>query len=82
VCDYICDGSKDPDGNRLQYHWRQDAFPDDHKGDAKISHAEARTTEVIFACRPGRTVHVLLTVADDGTPNLHAYRRVIIHVAP
>ena len=28
----------------------------------------------------GKTIHVVLEVHDDGTPNLYAYRRVILRV--
>jgi hypothetical protein len=30
----------------------------------------------------GKTIHVILEIQDDGEPFLHAYRRMIIKVAP
>ncbi len=29
----------------------------------------------------GKTIHIVLQVSDDGTPNLYAYRRIILTVS-
>lgn len=76
------EGSRDPDGDALTYHWRQDAFVDSYDGEVSIANPDAWTTEVTFKRQPGTTIHILLTVTDNGIPNLHAYRRVIVCLGP
>lgn len=71
-------GSRDPDGDTLQYYWRPDDWGDNNADDIIISNPTGESTEVGFANRPGRTIHVILTITDNGTPNLCAYRRAVI----
>ena len=69
-------GSTDPDGNRIAATWM--AYPE-----AGTCAAEIRGTIAVMpvTARPC-TAHVILTVTDDGTPALNAYRRVIVEVQP
>jgi uncharacterized repeat protein (TIGR02543 family) len=67
-------GSSDPDGNSLSYNWW--IYDEVSSGSASITgeHAETATVKVSSG-----SVHVILEVVDNGSPNLTAYRRIIIN---
>ena len=75
------EGSSDPDGDALEYHWWQYPEPGTFGGQVEIQGVrgmEARfTSPRVWA---PRTIHIVLTVRDDGEPNLYSYRRVIVTV--
>lgn len=73
-------GSSDPDGDRLTYHWWCYKEPGTYAGDVQIDGADAERARLLVP-RNGRTneLHIILTVRDSGSPNLFAYRRVIVH---
>jgi hypothetical protein len=75
-------GSSDPDGNGLIFHW--DIYPEagTYRGPVPTIHdAEApRASFAVPAVDSAQTIHVLLTVTDNGTPPLTRYRRVIVTV--
>ena len=74
-------GSSDPDGNQLTYIWSYYNGPGSYKGNVTIqNYTTANATLKIPADASDKTIHVILTVRDNGTPNLYAYRRVIINV--
>lgn len=74
-------GSSDPDGNTLTYNWIYYAEPGSYKGSLEIQNSSSLTTSVkIPKDTAGKTIHIILEVFDDGTPNLYAYRRVILNV--
>jgi hypothetical protein len=75
------DGSSDPDSNGLSYSWWMYDEPSSYNGDVTIQggSSSAATVEVP-ANASGQNIHVVLEVVDDGSPNLTAYRRVIINV--
>ena len=80
----------DPDGDELSYRWL-------HYGEAgrdlpnvrdifsvPLKGAESQQTRLTVPGKLPRNtkdIHVILDVEDNGTPSLHAYRRVILHVA-
>jgi hypothetical protein len=82
-------GSSDPDGNALRYHWFY--YPEaggfavqSGRSGAPIEIQNAQAAEAAFdiprnAFKRG-TLHVILAVTDDGSPALTRYRRVIIDV--
>ncbi|MHC4580638.1 MAG: DUF1593 domain-containing protein [Planctomycetota bacterium] len=76
-------GTSDPDGDKLSYRWWHYREPGDFHGTVEIIDSTARDSS--FAApdvsRP-RTIHVVLTVVDDGNPNLYSYRRIIVRVKP
>ncbi len=81
--DLSASGSNDPDGDRLRYHWWQyqevgslDTALD--IGDPRGKNSSARAPAVNSVS----TIHVILEVTDDGSPNLTAYRRLVITVDP
>jgi hypothetical protein len=83
------EGSSDPDGNALRYHWFY--YPEaggfavqSGRSGAPIEIQNAQAAEAAFdiprnAFKRG-TLHVILAVTDDGSPALTRYRRVIIDV--
>ena len=76
-------GTADPDGNNLAYRWWAYKEPSTCGGKVTIDGAEKpdASFKVPDDARPGRTVHVICEVTDDGTPPLTRYRRVIVTVA-
>lgn len=79
------DGSAaDPDGHRLTARWWQYGEADTYPGAVTVADASPlRTTVRIPAdATPGQTIHLILDVTDDGTPNLTRYQRVILTVQP
>jgi len=76
-------GSSDPDGNQLQFQWiayneagYHPIFAPAPQGTVSGANNLAATVTVNA---PG-TIHVILAVTDNGTPNLTSYRRVILNV--
>jgi hypothetical protein len=81
--DLSAEGSKDPDGDRLTYHWWQ--YLEAGSMDATGGFSDPAGKNASFtvpAARSGSTLHIILEVTDDGHPNLTAYRRVVITVDP
>lgn len=76
-------GTCDPDGDELSYRWWQYRGPGDFNGSIEIIGSSAREAGFVA---PGvswpRTIHIVLTVADNGSPNLYSYRRVVVTVKP
>lgn len=74
-------GSSDPDKDALSYTWSFYKEPSSYDGDVKIEDATSSSATVsIPADASGKNIHVILELNDDGSPNLYAYRRVIISV--
>ena len=74
-------GSSDPDKDALTYTSSFYQEPSSYDGDVQIEDAASSTATVsIPADASGQNLHLILELCDDGSPNLHAYRRVIIHV--
>jgi hypothetical protein len=88
-------GSRDPDGNRLRYHWFQYAeagfVPGQGLAAVSLSQSDGPQVTVtpMAACRPdwmpgapcaSGVAHIILAVTDDGAPSLTSYRRVILRV--
>jgi hypothetical protein len=74
-------GSGDPDNNVLNYTWLFCEEPSSYGGSVKIENDSSSTATVFIpADAGGKTIHVILELRDNGSPNLYAYRRVIIEV--
>ncbi|MCH2113979.1 MAG: DUF1593 domain-containing protein [Pirellulales bacterium] len=83
------DGTHDPDGNRITFHWF-------HYGEVgrgltnvrelwSVDLENANSKEVIVDIPEeipwnSHELHLILDVEDDGEPSLHAYRRVILQM--
>ena len=75
------EGSSDPDKDGLTYAWSFYKDPSSYDGDVTIKNESGSSTTIsIPADAGGKNLHIILEVHDDGTPNLYAYRRVIIKV--
>lgn len=75
------EGSSDPDKNELTCVWSVYEEPGSYKGSVSIKDSSSSiATVVIPADAGGKSIHVILELHDNGSPNLHAYRRVIIEV--
>jgi hypothetical protein len=72
-------GSSDLDGQDLSYRWFVYPEPGTFQGNVSLENADAEQASLkVPAEARGKTIHVLLTVKDTGTPPLVAYRRVIL----
>jgi hypothetical protein len=77
------EGSSDPDGNATTSHWMVYPEAGTYVADVELSQATGTKTRLrIPEGDPdsGRTLHIILTVEDNGTPSLVAYRRVILSI--
>lgn len=84
VVEFDATDSTDPDGNALYFHWFVYPEPGSYRGDVpRIKDANsARASLVAPSVDSEQTIHVLLTVTDNGSPPLGRYRRVILRVVP
>jgi hypothetical protein len=86
------EGTRDPDGNKLVYHWWQyrEASGGVNPQALAISGADSREAFVVapvaqkpapnVAIPPEALYHIVLSVTDDGSPPLTRYRRVLLQV--
>jgi hypothetical protein len=77
------DGSRsiDPDENKLAFHWLVYPEAGTYEGPVVLKDAsEPKTTIEIPLDAKGKSIHVILTVRDNGAPPLAAYRRVTLKV--
>ncbi len=75
--------SSDPDSNRLSFRW--EFYPEAGTYHGPLALEGADTAILKFIAPPveaPETVHVVLTVTDDGTPPLTRYQRVVVTVDP
>jgi hypothetical protein len=72
-------GSSDPDGDSLSYNWWYYMEPSTYSDDVRIDSSDAgdASFKVPYDSQASE-FHIILTVRDNGSPNLFAYRRVII----
>ena len=75
--------SFDPDGDALRFQWWYYREASTFPGWPTIqNHGNPRATLVAPRTEMPLTLHVVLTVTDDGTPPLRSYQRVVITVDP
>ncbi|MFZ5928522.1 MAG: DUF1593 domain-containing protein [Acidobacteriota bacterium] len=74
-------GSSDPDGHALRLKWWIYPEAGTYRGKARLSSTEGMTTELIWepGAKPG-TVHVILEITDNGSPELTSYRRAVVSI--
>jgi hypothetical protein len=71
--------SADPDNDTLQYTWWIYPEAGTYKGLVPINDSLSNTVSIKVPSDAERyTIHVILTLSDNGTPPLHAYRRIVI----
>lgn len=74
-------GSSDPDRNALDFAWSFYKEPSSYHGELIIQNASSAIAAVSIPSNAGgKHIHVILELHDNGSPNLFAYRRAIIHV--
>jgi hypothetical protein len=77
-------GSSDPDGNATTSHWMIYKEAGTYRRSATLSHNRGTETRLIIpAANPQlspATIHVILSLRDNGTPPLVSYRRAVINV--
>ncbi len=74
-------GSSDPDNNVLNYNWSFYKEASSYDRAVKIENRSSATATVSIPLdASGKDIHVILELHDNGSPNLYAYRRVIITV--
>jgi hypothetical protein len=76
-------GSSDPDGNALTYEWFVYGEAGTYWGEISLGATKGLTTRFVAPeVKKLETIHVILQIEDDGQPNLFAYRRAIVRIAP
>lgn len=73
-------GSRDPDGDQLTREWF--VYPEAGTYSGAVTITGRRETKARLSVprdAAGKTIHVILTVRDRGTPPLARYRRVVVH---
>ena len=75
------DGSSDPDGDDLNYSWSFYQEPSSYEGDVTVQNGSLQKINLeIPKDAGGKNIHIILEIHDNGTPNLYAYRRMVIDV--
>lgn len=74
------EGTTDPDGNALTYRWWQYEEADSAESRVSISDANSPQASFVVPNEPGKQVHIVLEVTDNGTPSLVRYRRVVCSI--
>lgn len=71
----------DPDGHQLTYKWWQYADADSAKATVSIANsASLDNASFVAPNEPGKQVHLILEVTDNGTPPLVGYQRIICNL--
>ncbi|WP_143873266.1 DUF1593 domain-containing protein [Catenovulum sediminis] len=74
-------GSSDPDGDKIQYSWElYKEASSDNSDVAILQPSNVNTQLMIPTDAKGKDIHIILTIVDDGEPNLYAHRRIVISV--
>jgi hypothetical protein len=75
------DGSADPDGHALSYHWFTYPEAGTYPGEIQLNgNRKPRVRIRVPNNRQTGTFHVIVAVTDKGSPALTSYRRVVIEV--
>jgi hypothetical protein len=77
------DGSPttDPDGNSMTYKWWQYYDADSAAAKVTINNSTAKSgAGFVVPNEPGKQVHIIFEVTDNGNPPLKGYRRIIFNI--
>ncbi len=72
------DATTDPDGNSLLFEWL--VYPDIQyiSGKINLKSERSKASVKLPVGENGQTIHLVLRITDDGTPNLTSYKRIDI----
>ena len=72
----------DPDGNQLTYRWWHYTEAGTYAETIAVKDSEKQKASLAIPenAKPGDTIHLICEVADDGSPRLSRYQRVVISV--
>jgi len=71
----------DPDGNALTFNWWQYYETDSAATKVSIANSNSMTgASFVVPNEPGKLVHIILQVTDNGTPPLTGYQRIICNI--
>lgn len=75
-------GSRDPDGDKLQYHWWQYEEAGNTFARVTIRGNDKKKAKLLVPndVEDGAEIHVILEVTDNGEPSLTRYARVVVTV--
>lgn len=73
-------GTTDPDGNALTYRWWQYEEADSTESRVTITDASSPRATFVVPDEPGKQVHIILEVTDNGAPPLVRYQRVVCDI--
>jgi hypothetical protein len=75
--------SYDPDGNDVQFTWRQYEEAGSYSGSVKLQDSEnAKSYFVAPIVSQAETIHIILKATDNGNPALSSYQRIIVAIEP
>lgn len=75
--------STDPDGNALSYNWFVYQEPGSYTGEVVIQNNTSPTAYFVAPnVNNSKTLHIILSVKDDGQPSLVSYKRLIFTIIP
>lgn len=79
---FNANNTSDPDGNNLHFQWGNYMEPGSISNEITIKNSDLSEVSVLVpqTALIGDTIHIILSVSDDGNPSLTAYRRIIINV--
>lgn len=74
--------AKDLDGNKVSYHWWQYREAGTSDKVVEIENPDLSSTQITIPedAEKGSTFHIILQVADNGTPALTRFQRVILQI--
>jgi hypothetical protein len=73
--------ASDPDGDQLSARWWQYANTDSATAKITIDHSDSLSNATFqVPDEPGRQLHIILEVTDNGTPPLVGYQRLILDI--
>jgi hypothetical protein len=73
-------GTTDPDGNKPAFKWWQYHEADTATTRVAIANADSPLASFAAPDEPGKQLHLILEVTDDGGPALTSYQRVIVTI--
>ncbi len=78
---FSAEGSSDPDGNKLKYHWWNYWEAGTYPGRLNLNNPENKQTEFeVPRDAAGSILHIILEVTDTGAPALTSFRRALVRV--